>query len=147
MLIASAKSQSARGTSQQPTFMSSCLIISHTCLPCLPSGRTLLFWSGLFVVAGGVVSWEKWESSELERCMRVVRFQVGKDGRVMRWQGGKGGRVVRWQGQRLLVLFEGGRHRVGPRFRFFVSDINQRNEGPGCVQDILAWPREWKDSP
>ena len=55
-----------------------------------------------------MVSWEKWESSELERCMRVVRFQVGKDGRVMRWQGGKGGRVVRWQGQRLLVLFEGG---------------------------------------
>ena len=65
MLIASAKFQSARGTSQQPTFMSSCLIISHTCLPCLPSGRTLLFWSGLFVV-GGVVSWKKWESSELE---------------------------------------------------------------------------------
>ena len=39
--------------------------MSHTCLPCLPSGRTLLFWSGLFVV-GGVVSWKKWESSELE---------------------------------------------------------------------------------
>ena len=39
MLIASAKSQSARGASHQPVFMGSCLAISHTCLPCLPSGR------------------------------------------------------------------------------------------------------------
>ena len=31
--IASAKSQSARGVSQQPAFMGSCLTISHTCLP------------------------------------------------------------------------------------------------------------------
>ena len=39
MLIALAKSQSVRGASHQPAFMSSCLTISHTCLPCLPSGR------------------------------------------------------------------------------------------------------------
>ena len=39
MLIASAKSSSARGVSHQPAFMGSCLDISHTCLPCLPSGR------------------------------------------------------------------------------------------------------------
>ena len=39
MLIASAKSRSARGGSHQPVFMGSCLAISHTCLPCLPSGR------------------------------------------------------------------------------------------------------------
>ena len=33
--------------------------------------------------------------------------------------------------------------RVGPRvslrFHFFVSDVNQRNEGAGCIQDIPAW--------
>ena len=39
MLIASAKFRSARGASHQPVFMGSCLAISHTCLPCLPSGR------------------------------------------------------------------------------------------------------------
>ena len=75
--------------------MNSCLTISHTCLPCLPSGGTLLFWSDLFVV-GRVVSWERWElwegmgkggGSELERWKRCVR--------VVRWQGGKSGRVVR----------------------------------------------------
>ena len=39
MLIASAKSRSARGASYQPVFMGSCLAISHTCLSCPPSGR------------------------------------------------------------------------------------------------------------
>ena len=39
MLIASAKSWNARGASHQPVFMGSCLTISHTCLPCLPSRR------------------------------------------------------------------------------------------------------------
>ena len=38
-LIASAKSRSVRGASHQLAFMSSCLTISHMCLPCLPSGR------------------------------------------------------------------------------------------------------------
>ena len=36
MLIASVKSQSARGASHQPVFIGSCLTIIHTCLPCLP---------------------------------------------------------------------------------------------------------------
>ena len=39
MLIALSKSWSARRTSHQPVFMDSCLAITHTCLPCLPSGR------------------------------------------------------------------------------------------------------------
>ena len=39
MLIPSAKSRSARGESHQSVFMGSCLAISHTCLPYLPSGR------------------------------------------------------------------------------------------------------------
>ena len=43
LLIASAKSWSARGASHEPTFMIGCLTISHTCLPCLPNERTLLY--------------------------------------------------------------------------------------------------------
>ena len=84
MLIASAKSRSARGASHHSAFMSSCLAISLTCLPYLPSGTTLLFWSDLF---GRVVSWESFESSDMERwesCMRVVS-----------WRGGTGGRIER----------------------------------------------------
>ena len=38
MRIASTKSQIARGASNQPALMGSCLTISHTYLPCLPSG-------------------------------------------------------------------------------------------------------------
>ena len=77
--------------------MNSYLTISHMCLPCLPSGGMLLFWSDLFVVER-VVSWEKWDSTELgrwdkgkvselrrwKRCVRVVRWQVGKNRRVVR---------------------------------------------------------------
>ena len=43
LLIASAKSRIARVASLQPAFMSGCLTISHTCFPCLPSKRTLLY--------------------------------------------------------------------------------------------------------
>ena len=103
-----------RGASNQPAFMSSCLTISLMCLPCLLSGRTLLFLSDLFVV-GRVVSWERQESSELERwerCMRVVRWQGGKGGRIVRQQDRRGGIVVRWQ------VGKGGRvvRRQGGRF-------------------------------
>ena len=38
MLIASAKLSSVRGASHQPDSMSSCLTISHTCLPSLLAG-------------------------------------------------------------------------------------------------------------
>ena len=57
---------------------------------------------------------------------------------LLRWQGGKYERIVRWQGGRFPVLFKGEGRRVRLRFHFFVSDANQRNEGEGCVQDILA---------
>ena len=59
----------------------------------------------------------------------VVKWQIGIGGRVVRWQGGNSGGVVMWQGGR----FEGGGCRVIPRFHCFVSDVNQRNEGAGCV--------------
>ena len=93
MLITSAKSWSLKGASHQPPFTSCCLTISHTCLTCLPSKRTLLFWRDLFVVRREV-SWERWGSIELgrwERCMSGLRWQGGKGGRIMRWK------VVRWQ--------------------------------------------------
>ena len=36
---------------------------------------------------------------------------------------------------------------MSPRFHLFVSGTYQRNEGEGCVQDILALPQGLKDSP
>ena len=63
MLISSAKSRSARGAAHHPAFMISCLAISHTCLPCLPSGKTLLFWSDLGAILVGKVH----EGSEVAR--------------------------------------------------------------------------------
>ena len=139
-------------SSHQSVFMNGCLIISHTCLPCLPSGRTLLFWGGLFVIEREV-SWETWESCELrrwERFMSGVRWQGGKaarivrwhsrrDGKVVRWLFGKDGRVVRWQGGRFPVLFKVRDCRARPRFHLFVCDANHQNEETWCVQDIFGW--------
>ena len=101
-LLALAKSWGVRGASRQPVFKSSCLTVSYTCLPCLPGGKTFLFWSYLFVF-WRVVSQEKWESSQLgswKRCMSVARWQGGKAGKIVRWQGEKAGKIVRWQGWR-----------------------------------------------
>ena len=137
MLIASSKSQCVKGASHQPVITSGCLIISHTCLPCLPHEKTLLFWRDL-VVIGREVSWEKWETSELERWERCMSG--------VSWQGGKVGRVVRWQGGRFLVIFRDGECRVRSRFHLFAYDANQQNEGAGCVQDICVWSPGWKDS-
>ena len=55
--------------------------------------------------------------------------------------------MVRCQGGRFPVLFKGGGRRVSPRMHPFDSDVNQQNEGAGCVQNILAWPQELKYSP
>ena len=82
-----------RGAFHLPAFMSSCLTISHTCLPPVLSERTLVFWRDLFVV-GQEMSWEMWESSELgrwERCISGVRWQCRKCGRIVRWHGQRGG--------------------------------------------------------
>ena len=73
------------------------LTISHMCLSCLPSGGALIFWSDLFVV-GRVVSWKRWESTELGRWESGEGRELGRwkrCARVVRWQGGKSGRVVR----------------------------------------------------
>ena len=65
--------------------MGSCLTISHACLSCLLSGLTL-FWSDL-LVAGKMVSWERWNGSEY--------------GRWERWEGGGLGRWERWENSEL----------------------------------------------
>lgn len=69
--------------------MGSCLTVNHT----LPSGRTLLIWSDLFV-AGSVVSWRivSWEG---EKGGRVVNWDGSKGVSLVNWKGGKGGRIVR----------------------------------------------------
>ena len=50
MLIASAKFQSLSETSHHPAFLGSFLIISHICLPCLPTGRVSSCVLGLMEV-------------------------------------------------------------------------------------------------
>ena len=85
-----------------------------------------------------VARWERWENSEVARSERWEGSEVAS------W---KGERAVRRQGGRFLVLFNGGGCIVCLRFYLFVSDVNQRNEGADCVQDILAWLEELKDSP
>ena len=59
MLIALAKSQSARGPSHQPAVMVSCLTISHTCLPCLPCGKVSHYVPG-FTEVGSCYYSRKW---------------------------------------------------------------------------------------
>ena len=65
----------------------------------------------------------------------------------MRWEGGEGRRMDRQKGGRYSILFKSGGHKMSPRFHLFVSDVNQGNRGVGRVQDFLAWPQRWKDSP
>ena len=85
-----------------------------------------------------VARWERWENSEVARSKRWEGSEAAS------W---KGGREIRWQGGRFLVLFNGGGCIVSLRFYLFISDVNQRNKGADCVQDILAWLEELKDSP
>ena len=71
--------------------------------------------------------------------------KVGERGEVTRWE--RWGEEVRWQGGRFLVLFKGRGHKMGPRFRLFVSDLNHQKEGAGWVEDFLVWPQGWENSP
>ena len=68
--------------------MGSCLSISHACLSCLPSGRTL-FWSDL-LVAGKVVSWERWERWERLESSELGRWEGSGLGKWERWEDSKG---------------------------------------------------------
>ena len=91
---------------------------------------------------GRIVSWEGGKGGRL-----IVCWESGEGGRVVRWQGGKSGRMVRQKGWRYLVLFKDGKHKMSPRFHFFVSNVNQGNKGVGWIQGFLAWLQRWKDSP
>ena len=103
----------------------------------------------------------KGEGSELgrwEKCVRVMRWEKWEDSevaRLERWEGSEVASWERWEGRWKSIemgrwevsgFIQGSGSRVGPRFHLFVS-VNQQNEGGGCVQDFLAWPQEWKDSP
>ena len=58
MQIASAKSRSMRGASQQPDFIGSCLTISHMCLPVylVVDGLVLVFYGPCDWANGGSVN-------------------------------------------------------------------------------------------
>ena len=64
---------------------------------------------------------------------------------VMRWKGGKGRGVVRSESGRFLVLFQGGKHRMSPRFYLFVPNVNQGNKGDG-LKNFLRACRDGKTS-
>ena len=68
ILITLAKSKSARGPSHQSAVMVSCLTISHTCLPYLPSGRVSHCVPG-FTEVGSCCYSRKWVwSSRMKLC-------------------------------------------------------------------------------
>ena len=60
-----------------------------------------------------MASWERWEGSK-----------------VARWERWESSEVARWE---VPGFIRGRGCRVSPRFHLFVSDVNQRNEGAGCV--------------
>ena len=66
----------------------------------------------------------RWEGSEV-----VIWKKWREWGGIVGWHGRNNRRVVKWQGGRILVLFKGGERRVRPRYRHFVRDSNQQNEG------------------
>ena len=72
-----------------------------------------------------VASREKWESSD-----------------VARWERWESSEVARWE---VPGFIRGWGMQGESKILSFVSDVNQRNEVAGCVQDILAW-QGWKDS-
>ena len=73
-----------------------------------------------------VASREKWESSD-----------------VARWERWGSSEVARWE---VPGFIRGWGMQGESKILSFVSDVNQRNEVAGCVQDILAWQQGWKDS-
>ena len=79
--------------------MGSCLTIINACLLSLPSGR-MLFWSDL-LVAGKVVSWERWDGSEHGRWERWKSSELGRWGR---WEDSELGRWERWKSSEVARL-------------------------------------------
>ena len=73
-----------------------------------------------------VASREKWESSD-----------------VARWERWGSSEVARWE---VPGFIRGWGMQGESKILSFVSDVNQRNEVAGCVQDILAWRQGWKGS-
>ena len=78
---------------------------------------------------------------------KVARWENSEVARLQRWEGSEVVRWERWETSevarsKVLVIFKGGMQ--GPRFHLFISDVNQRKEGAGHVQDILAWRRDGK---
>ena len=57
---------------------------------------------------------------------------------MARWERCESSEVA---GGRFLVVFKSRECRVAPTFHLFVSDVDQRNDGVGCVQEDLAWPQ------
>ena len=63
---------------------------------------------------------------------------------MARWERCKKGKVT-WVGGSWFIQ---GRGMQGEsKTSCFFSDVNEGNKGAGWVEDLLAWPQGWKDSP
>ena len=106
--IASAKSQSVRGASHQPAFMDSCLTISHTCLPCLPSASVspgVLYLSMIEVMVASLTFFRAWwawlkfygelvllygmdmefKDKIMLHCFREIKYRQGFTTEIRHW--------------------------------------------------------------
>ena len=62
---------------------------------------------------------------------------------MARWERWESSEVARWE---VPGFIRGWGMQGESKILSFISDVNQRNEVAGCVQDILAWRQGWKDS-
>ena len=79
---------------------------------------------------------ERWDGSE------VASREKWEGSDVARWERMESNEVARWE---VPGFIRGWGMQGESKILSFVSDVNQRNEVAGCVQDILAW-QGWKDS-
>ena len=80
------------GVSHQPAFMSSCLTISHMCLPCYLVEECFYLEKPIYRWEGGEVARrERWENSE------VIRLERWDGKEVARWESWESSEVARWE--------------------------------------------------
>ena len=55
--------------------------------------------------------------------------------------------MATWKWWEIPGFIQGWGTKGESKISSFFSDVNQRNEGAGSVQDFLAWLQGWKDCP
>ena len=126
----------------QHTRQAAWLLVTHACPVYLVEER---YFKVILLVAGKVLSWERWESSEQGGgwkgsgrvvCWegeRIVSWEGGKGGRAVSWKGAKGERIVRRQGWRGCKTGEFGEQCCGK--------LAKVQEGGGGCEEVARWER------